>query len=45
MIESAIATWEEHGTPSTAAFGVTVSRDGQVGWLGNPSAPQWRLPS
>ncbi|MFJ8281959.1 ATP-grasp peptide maturase system methyltransferase [Streptomyces griseoviridis] len=45
MIESAIATWEEHGTPSTAAFGVTVSREGQVVWLGNPSGPQWRLPS
>ncbi|MFI6935556.1 ATP-grasp peptide maturase system methyltransferase [Streptomyces sp. NPDC050287] len=44
-IESAIATWEEHGAPSTAAFGVTVSRDGQVVWLGNPSGPQWRLPS
>ena len=44
-VESAVATWEEYGSPSTAAFGVTVSRDGQVVWLGNPSGPQWPLPS
>ncbi|MEU8935763.1 ATP-grasp peptide maturase system methyltransferase [Streptomyces sp. NPDC048409] len=44
-VESAVATWEEHGGPSSAAFGVTVSCDGQVVWLGNPSGPQWPLPS
>ncbi|MGW0865352.1 ATP-grasp peptide maturase system methyltransferase [Streptomyces sp. NPDC002611] len=43
-IESAVATWEEYGSPSTAAFGVTVSRDAQVVWLGNPDGPQWPLP-
>ncbi|MFQ3562358.1 ATP-grasp peptide maturase system methyltransferase [Streptomyces gramineus] len=44
-VESAVATWEEHGGPSSAAFGVTVSCDRQVVWLGNPSGPQWPLPS
>jgi hypothetical protein len=44
-IESAVGTWEEYGSPSAAAFGVTVSRDAQVAWLGNPSGPQWPLPS
>ncbi|MGW3424892.1 ATP-grasp peptide maturase system methyltransferase [Streptomyces phaeochromogenes] len=44
-VESAVAIWEEYGSPSTAAFGVTVSPDGQAVWLGNPSGPQWPLPS
>ncbi|MBZ9638198.1 hypothetical protein [Streptomyces sp. PSKA30] len=39
-VESAVATWEEYGSPSTAVFGVTVSRDAQVVWLGNPNGPQ-----
>jgi hypothetical protein len=45
VIESAAATWEEYGSPNTAAFGVTVSRDQQAVWLGNPNGPQWALPS
>ncbi|MGC5039497.1 ATP-grasp peptide maturase system methyltransferase [Streptomyces sp. DT190] len=44
-IESAVATWEEYGSPNTAAFGVTVSRDRQTVWLGNPHGPQWALPT
>ncbi|MBO7934672.1 ATP-grasp peptide maturase system methyltransferase [Streptomyces sp. S9] len=44
-IESAVATWEEYGSPNTSAFGVTVSRDRQAVWLGNPHGPQWALPS
>lgn len=40
-----MGTWEEYGAPNTAAFGVTVSHDQQVVWLGNPNGPQWRLPS
>ncbi|MCT9139805.1 ATP-grasp peptide maturase system methyltransferase [Streptomyces violarus] len=44
-VESAVAAWEEYGSPSTAAFGVTVSRDTQAVWLGNPDGPQWPLPS
>ncbi|MEV4452560.1 ATP-grasp peptide maturase system methyltransferase [Streptomyces mirabilis] len=44
-VESAVATWEEYGSPNTAAFGLTVSRDAQVVWLGNPNGPQWPLPS
>jgi hypothetical protein len=39
------STWEEYGSPNTAAFGVTVSRDQQAVWLGNPNGPQWALPS
>lgn len=45
VIESAVATWEEYGSPNTAAFGVTVSRDAQAVWLGNPNGPQWPLRS
>ncbi|MFI1536772.1 ATP-grasp peptide maturase system methyltransferase [Streptomyces anandii] len=44
-VESAVGTWEEYGAPNTAAFGVTVSHDQQVVWLGNPNGPQWPLPS
>lgn len=44
-VESALATWEEYGSPNRAAFGVTVSRNEQVVWLGNPNGPQWPLPS
>ncbi|MFD9871210.1 ATP-grasp peptide maturase system methyltransferase [Streptomyces niveus] len=44
-IESAVATWEEYGSPNTAAFGVTVSRDQQVVWLGNLNGPHWSLPA
>ncbi|MGW1165462.1 ATP-grasp peptide maturase system methyltransferase [Streptomyces sp. NPDC002550] len=44
-VESAVGTWEEYGSPNTTAFGVTVSRDEQVVWLGNPNGPQWPLPS
>ncbi|MFK4099632.1 ATP-grasp peptide maturase system methyltransferase [Streptomyces sp. NPDC019531] len=44
-VETAVATWEEYGSPGSAAFGVTVSRDAQVVWLGNPNGPQWPLPS
>ena len=44
-VESAVATWEDYGSPNTAAFGVTVSRDQQAVWLGNPNGPQWALPS
>lgn len=44
-VESAVATWEEYDSPNTAAFGVTVSRDQQTVWLGNPNGPQWALPT
>ncbi|MGW7385290.1 ATP-grasp peptide maturase system methyltransferase [Streptomyces sp. NPDC054794] len=44
-VESAVGTWEEYGLPNTAAFGVTVTRDQQVVWLGKPNGPQWPLPS
>lgn len=43
--ESAVATWEEYGSPSTAAVGVTVSPDQQAVWLGNPNGPQWPPPA
>lgn len=44
-VESAVAIWEKYGSPNRAAFGVTVSHDEQVVWLGNPNGPQWPLPS
>ncbi|MET7934792.1 ATP-grasp peptide maturase system methyltransferase [Streptomyces sp. NPDC005322] len=43
-IESAVAIWEEYGSPNRAAFGVTAGRKAQVVWLGNPDGPQWPLP-
>lgn len=42
-IESAVAIWEEYGSPNRAAFGVTAGRKAQVVWLGNPDGPQWPL--
>ncbi|WP_019055324.1 hypothetical protein [Streptomyces prunicolor] len=44
-VESAVAIWEKYGSPNRAEFGVTVSHDEQVVWLGNPNGPQWPLPS
>ncbi|MGA4849209.1 ATP-grasp peptide maturase system methyltransferase [Streptomyces sp. G5(2025)] len=44
-VESAVATWEEYGSPNTAAFGLSVTRSEQVVWLGNPNGPRWPLPS
>ncbi|MFE6098150.1 ATP-grasp peptide maturase system methyltransferase [Streptomyces massasporeus] len=44
-IESAVATWEEYGSPNSAAFGITVSGTQQAVWLGNPNGPQWPLPT
>ncbi|MEU5434727.1 ATP-grasp peptide maturase system methyltransferase [Streptomyces sp. NPDC020719] len=44
-VESAVATWQEYGSPSRSSFGVTVSRDAQVVWLGSPGGPRWPLPS
>ncbi|MEU4484191.1 hypothetical protein AB0H94_04720 [Streptomyces purpurascens] len=43
-VESAVATWEEYGSPSTAAFGVTVSRDARWSGSGTRTARSGRCP-
>ncbi|MCQ8195179.1 ATP-grasp peptide maturase system methyltransferase [Streptomyces rugosispiralis] len=44
-VESAVSTWQEYGSPNSSAFGVTVSHDAQMVWLGSPNGPRWPLPS
>lgn len=44
-VEQAISTWQSAGSPGKEAFGLTVTRDSQRVWLGDPSSPSWNLPA
>ncbi|GGP16827.1 ATP-grasp peptide maturase system methyltransferase [Nonomuraea glycinis] len=44
-IEKAIAMWQEAGSPHQSGFGLTVTRESQRVWLGEPDGPRWELPS
>jgi methyltransferase of ATP-grasp peptide maturase system len=44
-VESAIELWREAGSPHQSGFGLTVSREGQRVWLGEPDGPSWDLPA
>ncbi|MEU8252425.1 hypothetical protein [Nonomuraea sp. NPDC048916] len=44
-IEKAILTWQEAGSPHQSGFGLTVTRDAQEVWLGEPDGPSWNLPA
>ncbi|MEU0516937.1 ATP-grasp peptide maturase system methyltransferase [Streptosporangium sp. NPDC006007] len=44
-VEDAILTWQEAGSPHQSAFGLTVTRDRQYVWLGDPDGPSWNLPA
>jgi protein-L-isoaspartate O-methyltransferase len=43
-IEKAIAMWQEAGSPHQSGFGLTVTRESQRVWLGEPDGPRWELP-
>jgi hypothetical protein len=43
-VEDSILTWQAAGSPHQSAFGLTVTREGQRVWLGDPDGPSWRLP-
>lgn len=44
-VEKVIRKWKEAGQPHQSGFGLTVTREGQWVWLGEPDGPRWRLPS
>jgi methyltransferase of ATP-grasp peptide maturase system len=43
-VEDAILTWQRAGSPHQSEFGLTVTRDYQRVWLGDPEGPSWDLP-
>ncbi|MEU4233438.1 ATP-grasp peptide maturase system methyltransferase [Nonomuraea sp. NPDC026600] len=44
-VEKAIEMWQEAGSPHQSGFGLTVTREGQQVWLGNPTGLSWSLPA
>ncbi|MER6172090.1 ATP-grasp peptide maturase system methyltransferase [Streptosporangium sp. NPDC001681] len=44
-VEDAILLWQNAGSPHQSAFGLTVTRDRQHVWLGEPDGPSWDLPA
>ncbi|MEU6825552.1 ATP-grasp peptide maturase system methyltransferase [Streptomyces atriruber] len=43
-IEDAVEVWHAAGSPHVEAFGLTITREGQRVWLGDPDGPSWQLP-
>ncbi|MEV0618659.1 ATP-grasp peptide maturase system methyltransferase [Nonomuraea sp. NPDC050404] len=43
-VEDAVLTWLAAGAPDQSGFGLTVTREEQRVWLGNPDGPFWNLP-
>ncbi|MEV0823869.1 ATP-grasp peptide maturase system methyltransferase [Nonomuraea rubra] len=44
-VEDAILTWQAADSPDQSGFGLTVTRQGQRVWLGDPDGPSWSLPA
>ncbi|WP_431923314.1 ATP-grasp peptide maturase system methyltransferase [Nonomuraea jabiensis] len=44
-VEEAIGTWQAAGSPHQSGFGLTVTRESQRVWLGDPDGPSWYLPA
>ncbi|MEU0809224.1 ATP-grasp peptide maturase system methyltransferase [Streptomyces sp. NPDC005970] len=44
-VEDAIETWQRAGSSPQTAFGLTVTPDRQLVWLGEPDGPSWALPT
>ena len=44
-VEDAVLTWQFAGSPRQCGFGLTVTREGQRVWLGDPDGPSWNLPA
>ncbi|MFI2426216.1 ATP-grasp peptide maturase system methyltransferase [Streptomyces sp. NPDC018955] len=45
QVEDALDVWRKAGSPDQSAFGMTVTEENQVVWLGDPEGPCWRLPA
>ncbi|MEU4836011.1 ATP-grasp peptide maturase system methyltransferase [Streptosporangium sp. NPDC023615] len=43
-VEDAVLPWRGAGSPHQSAYGLTVSRERQRVWLGEPGGPSWDLP-
>ncbi|MEV8630661.1 hypothetical protein AB0395_03305 [Streptosporangium sp. NPDC051023] len=43
-VEDAVLAWQNAGSPHQSAYGLTVTRDRQYVWLGEPDGPSWDLP-
>ncbi|MEV7011706.1 ATP-grasp peptide maturase system methyltransferase [Streptosporangium sp. NPDC051022] len=43
-VEDAVLAWQGAGSPHQSGFGLTVTRDRQYVWLGDPEGPSWDLP-
>ncbi|MEU8206580.1 ATP-grasp peptide maturase system methyltransferase [Streptosporangium sp. NPDC049046] len=43
--EEAVLIWQEAGSPHQSGFGLTVTRERQRVWLGDPAGPSWDLPA
>ncbi|MER5646585.1 ATP-grasp peptide maturase system methyltransferase [Streptosporangium sp. NPDC002524] len=44
-VEEAVLTWQGAGSPHQSGFGLTVTRERQHVWLGDPAGPSWDLPA
>ncbi|MFF4992013.1 ATP-grasp peptide maturase system methyltransferase [Streptosporangium saharense] len=44
-VEEAVLLWQDAGSPHQSAFGLTVAKDRQYVWLGEPDGPSWDLPT
>ncbi len=44
-VEDAVLTWQYAGSPRQSGFGLTVTREGQRVWLGDPDGPSWNRPA
>ncbi|MEU4232542.1 ATP-grasp peptide maturase system methyltransferase [Nonomuraea sp. NPDC026600] len=44
-VEQAVSAWQAAGGPHQSGFGLTVTRQSQKVWLGNPDGPSWHLPA
>ncbi|MFE4665279.1 ATP-grasp peptide maturase system methyltransferase [Streptomyces sp. NPDC056716] len=45
QVEDAITVWQRAGAPDQTAFGMAVTEEEQIVWLGSPDGPHWRLPT
>ncbi|MFB9248852.1 ATP-grasp peptide maturase system methyltransferase [Sphaerisporangium melleum] len=45
QVEEAILTWQGAGCPHQSGFGLTITRERQYVWLGEPDGPSWDLPA
>ncbi|WP_435880995.1 hypothetical protein [Streptosporangium subroseum] len=44
-VEDSVLMWQAAGSPHQSAFGLTVTKDRQYVWLGEPNGRSWDLPA